>query len=189
MAAEQSSVLDVGCGTNPKGTVNVDFVRSGLNMHVGEVMKDPRGISNFVVASACYLPFKNDAFNVVVSSHVIEHVPEPTKMFSELCRVAKEKVVVRCPHKRGSGAKRQHHLTYIDEAWFKRNAELIGVTHQEHITAYDFPISNRLPAKITDKAKKNMTLWRILRHVEFVISRETRIPYEVECEVDKTKNA
>jgi ubiquinone/menaquinone biosynthesis C-methylase UbiE len=187
MSTEQSLILDVGCGANPKGTVNIDFVRSGINLHIGGFMKDPQAIANFVVADACHLPFKNEAFNLVFSSHVIEHVSEPTKMFDELCRVAKAKVIVRCPHKVGSGAKRQHHLSYFDEAWFKQKAESIGLTHSEHVTAYDFPISNRLPNSIIEKVKKRIIIWKILRHIEFLISRGIHVPYEVECQVNKIK--
>jgi ubiquinone/menaquinone biosynthesis C-methylase UbiE len=76
---EISTRLDVGCGVTPTGTVNVDFVRSGENLHVGAVMLDPKTISNFVVADATHLPFKDGAFSLVFSSHVIEHVPDPQK--------------------------------------------------------------------------------------------------------------
>jgi ubiquinone/menaquinone biosynthesis C-methylase UbiE len=185
LTCDQSLVLDVGCGVTPKGTVNVDFIRSGINLHVGAVMRDPRSIRNFVTADACNLPFKSGAFEIVFSSHVIEHVPNPSIMLSEMCRVSKSKVIVRCPHKRGSGAKRQHHLTYIDEAWFKKCAEFIGLEHSERITAYDFPISNRLPAKIAEKAIKRVLIWRVLRHLEFVLSRGMHIPFEVECRINK----
>lgn len=181
---EISTSLDVGCGVTPTGTVNVDFVRSGENLHVGAVMLDPRSISNFVVADACYLPFKDGAFNLVFSTHVIEHVPDPKKMFAELCRVSKEKVLIRCPHKRGSGAKRTHHLTYIDEAWFTDAAQSISVAHCERITAVDFPISNRLPHKLVSKINKGFA-WRVFRHAEFVL----HIPYEVECEIDKAPSS
>ena len=147
---EISKSLGRSAPVTPTGVKNVDFVRSGENLHVGvmSLLGYQRRISNFVVADASHLPFKDGAFSLVFSSQVIEHVPDPKKMFAELCRVSKEKVLIRCPHKRGSGAKRPHHLTYIDEAWFRDAAQSIGVAHCERITAVDFPISNRLPHKI-----------------------------------------
>jgi SAM-dependent methyltransferase len=183
-ADSDSSVLDVGCGVTPNGTVNVDFIRRGENLHVGAFM-NPHVIPNFVVADACYLPFKDGAFDLVFSSHVIEHVPDPKKMFGELCRVTGRRVIVRCPHKRGSGAKRPHHINYIDEEWFRKAAESIGVAHRERITIYDFPVSNRLPNKIIVKVNKGQ-IWRVLRHAEWLISRKLHIAFEFECQVKKS---
>lgn len=73
--------LDVGCGQNPKGTVNVDL---------------QRGYSD-IVCSAEYLPFKDNAFDVVYSSHCLEHVPEPLKALKEFRRVGKT-AVLRVPN-------------------------------------------------------------------------------------------
>jgi ubiquinone/menaquinone biosynthesis C-methylase UbiE len=44
----------------------------------------------FQVADALQLPFDDGSFDVVVCSHVYEHVPDPDKMFSEIHRVLKE---------------------------------------------------------------------------------------------------
>jgi ubiquinone/menaquinone biosynthesis C-methylase UbiE len=41
----------------------------------------------FRVADALNLPYEDNAFDVVVCSHVYEHVPDPYKMFSEIHRV------------------------------------------------------------------------------------------------------
>ncbi|MFA5365941.1 MAG: class I SAM-dependent methyltransferase, partial [Candidatus Bathyarchaeia archaeon] len=105
-------ILDVGCGTAglAKGDVNVDFFREGRNVQVGEQLVGemcvPKLIKNFVVADACHLPFRDGCFSLVYSSHVIEHVVDPVLMFKEMLRVSCRKVVVRCPHRKGRGAKR-----------------------------------------------------------------------------------
>jgi ubiquinone/menaquinone biosynthesis C-methylase UbiE len=39
------------------------------------------------VADALNLPFEDNTFDVVVCSHVYEHVPDPQRMFSEIHRV------------------------------------------------------------------------------------------------------
>ena len=113
--------LDVGCGNGElaKGDVNIDVFREGKNLQIGNQLVgehvNPHLIKNFIVADASYLPFKDNAFLVAFSSHAIEHSNNPFKMYSEMCRVASRKVIVRCPHWRGSGAKRPFHLNYLDE--------------------------------------------------------------------------
>jgi SAM-dependent methyltransferase len=39
------------------------------------------------VADALHLPFADDSLDVVICSHVYEHVPEPVQMFREIHRV------------------------------------------------------------------------------------------------------
>jgi hypothetical protein len=49
-------MLDVGCGTKPKGDVNVDFFSGGFNPQTGDQIKgefmSPQEIPNFVRADA-----------------------------------------------------------------------------------------------------------------------------------------
>lgn len=88
--------LDVGCGTEPKGDVNVDFFKRGFNPQTGDQIHgefmSPLKIQNFILADAEWLPFKDDCFDVVFSSHVMEHVQNPLLMLREMCSVAKRKV-------------------------------------------------------------------------------------------------
>lgn len=39
------------------------------------------------------LPFLNNTFDIIFSNHVVEHLPEPQKAFTELSRVAKEECI------------------------------------------------------------------------------------------------
>ena len=153
--------LDVGCGSNPKGTVNMDFFREGFNpqtgdQKIGDYMK-ARNIENFVVADALYLPFKDGVFDVVFSSHVIEHVVDPKGMLLEMNRVCKRKMIVRCPHRKGSEAVRPFHVNYLDEAWFQRVASSTGLSMQYSIV-YEYPILRGLvkvvPRKLRLKLKR-----------------------------------
>jgi SAM-dependent methyltransferase len=181
--------LDVGCGNGElaRGTVNVDIFRKGQNLQVGEQLKgehvNPRLIPNFVVADACHLPFRKGSFSMVFSSHVIEHVSNPLLMFAEMCRVAKRKVVVRCPHRRGSGAKRPFHVNYLDEAWFERTAESMGYKCDCFLSAFDYPISNRVP--FPSQLRRSLP-WRALRHFERrFINHKVGLPFEMEAWVNK----
>ena len=42
-----------------------------------------------VKADICNLPFKNDAYDVILCNHVLEHIPDDTKAMQELYRVLK----------------------------------------------------------------------------------------------------
>jgi len=120
-------VLDVGCGRYPHGDVNVDLYpmetehrlppigREGL----GEPL-DVKSIQNFIRADACHLPFKSDAFEVVFSSHVIEHVAYPLKMIKEMLRVSRNKVVIKCPHRLNRKGKIKVHKHYFNIGWFDK---------------------------------------------------------------------
>lgn len=74
--------LDVGCGEHPKGDVNVDIYT-------------PSNIpKNFILASAEYLPFRKNTFDLVHSSYVIEHCLNPAQFIEDQIHCSKEKVLV-----------------------------------------------------------------------------------------------
>jgi SAM-dependent methyltransferase len=50
-----------------------------------------------VVADAADLPFKDDTFDFVISSHMLEHHWDPIKVIKEWCRVAKQYVFITVP--------------------------------------------------------------------------------------------
>jgi SAM-dependent methyltransferase len=52
-----------------------------------------------VVAPGDDLPFEDNAYDFVFSSHVIEHFPDPIKALNEWVRVARNRVVVIAPHR------------------------------------------------------------------------------------------
>ena len=80
-------VLDVGSGASPCIRSNVlcdKFVADATERH-GQAVKTDRP---FVVADAARLPFADKSFDFVICSHVLEHVPDPALVISELQRVA-----------------------------------------------------------------------------------------------------
>lgn len=62
---------------------NVDYVGSDLSNH------RYRHVPNFVQADLTSLPFEGADFDVIICSHVLEHVPDDHKAMSELYRVLK----------------------------------------------------------------------------------------------------
>ena len=84
MAAGTSRVLDVGCGSSriigSARMVALDIVLAKLRY--------ARRYGNPLVHGSIFaLPFKDAAFDCVICSEVIEHVPADEKLFSELERV------------------------------------------------------------------------------------------------------
>lgn len=98
-------VLDAGCG---EGVLAVMLAKQGAivtgcdlskpnikkaNEYAAEV-----GVNvDFKVADAEALPFADKEFDVVVSSHVLEHLPDFDKGLREVLRVAKKRAIIAVP--------------------------------------------------------------------------------------------
>jgi len=62
----------------------------GLDFSAELLKTNPHHTSHYVQADAMDIPFKDNAFDVIVATAVIEHVPEPEKMVTECHRVLKQ---------------------------------------------------------------------------------------------------
>jgi SAM-dependent methyltransferase len=185
----------VGCGSRPGGDVNVDCFTRGWNSQEGDQKQgefmNPRLIPNFVVAHAEFLPFKDECFDLAFSSHTIEHVKNPLKMMQELLRVSKRQVTVRCPHRKGSGAKRPFHINYLDEKWFNVSLTKLGFRPKTVITNAECLITSRLllhsavhcPKRLLPYVEASIP-YRIVRKCERSAIR-FRFPFEIEVQVIK----
>ena len=77
-------ILNLGSGDSPKlnsRVINLDLMRAG-NIDV--------------IASGANLPFKNSSFDAVFCHGVLEHVPNPFNVASEIIRVAKNNGYIEC---------------------------------------------------------------------------------------------
>jgi len=88
--------LDVGCGANPQGDVNVDLypINSPDHCKVKYVGSDH---PNFVRADAHHLPFRNDLFDEVLLDNILEHCLRPFDTLVEACRVATNVINIFVP--------------------------------------------------------------------------------------------
>jgi SAM-dependent methyltransferase len=116
-------ILDVGCGGTFKGDVNVDLYANPTEHRPNYLIM--KKIPNFVLADAQHLPFRNKTFDEVTSSHVIEHVEKPMLMVKEMCRISKEYVNIRCPHRLWLGSRlfrrnKGHKHRGFNASWFKQ---------------------------------------------------------------------
>lgn len=75
-------VLDVGCGEKPYRDLFEDCEYTGLN-------PTAEGADPDILGDATDLPVKSETVDIVFTTQVIEHVPEPQKMINECFRVLK----------------------------------------------------------------------------------------------------
>jgi len=91
--------LDVGCGT---GRYLIHFLSLGKTVGVDiskpmleQAKKNTNGHATLIQADAENLPFKDNTFDVVTCSYLLENLNQPKdnpkKVLNEMCRVAKKK--------------------------------------------------------------------------------------------------
>ena len=80
-------VLEVGSGGNPyfRSNVLIDAYFDTRERHYAKLISDRPTVLGFVEN----LPFKDNSFDFVIASHVLEHSKNPEKFLSEIQRVAK----------------------------------------------------------------------------------------------------
>jgi 2-polyprenyl-3-methyl-5-hydroxy-6-metoxy-1,4-benzoquinol methylase len=98
-------VLDVGCGTGRHTCaasrrdrviavgldINFDDIReAGERLRYEAALGVQAGVGATLVADITCLPFKDQAFDVVICSEVLEHIPEEDRAINELARVVKQ---------------------------------------------------------------------------------------------------
>lgn len=85
--SHEALVLEVGSGGNPYPRANVllDAFEETRERHWVPLVAD----RPFVFAYVEHLPFKTDAFDFLIASHVLEHSRNPEQTLSEFQRVAK----------------------------------------------------------------------------------------------------
>ena len=112
--------LDVGCGDNPRGTLNLDKYLESPEIRLSNVETKAD-----VLADLDYrLPFKDDSFEVVTAYHVLEHTENILKALLELIRVSSFMVIIRVPHRLSRFNKLPYHRhQYLNVRFFKRILE------------------------------------------------------------------
>ncbi len=103
--AAPASVLDIGCG---EGVLSARWAaRLGQGRVVGIDLEDPKlegewarreGANlEFRAMEAEHLLFADDEFDLVAATEVLEHVPDPEIVLTEMARVARKNLLVSVP--------------------------------------------------------------------------------------------
>ena len=81
-------LLDVGCGNKPF----LHVFKNKIKRHIGIDLPSTRHINSEIdaFASGDDIPFKDNSFDTILTTSVLEHVKEPQKMFNEMYRVLKK---------------------------------------------------------------------------------------------------
>lgn len=118
-------ILDIGCGfaketdfdsfryeADPKGDINVDI-------GIPEVK-----IKNYIRCDASHLCFRDESFDKVIASHLLEHLKNPLSCLAEVKRVLKDKgsfeAYVPNRYSEFGGDHDPNHLWHWDKNTFKK---------------------------------------------------------------------
>ena len=85
-------ILDLGCGSGkfePLNEVNTEGKTIiGIDIDLDELKQNPF-LRAAVVGNVEHLPFRDSAFDLIMTRSVLEHIEEPDSLFSEISRVMK----------------------------------------------------------------------------------------------------
>lgn len=83
-------VLDSGCGSMPYKDIILENknVKSYLGLDINTGL-NYEGVKPDVLWDGVKMPFENESFDVVISTEVLEHVPDPDAYLTEVKRVLK----------------------------------------------------------------------------------------------------
>jgi SAM-dependent methyltransferase len=149
-------ILDVGCGTNKyEGAIGLDY--------------NPRTDADVIHDLGEFpYPFEDNEFELIVSRHVVEHVPDVVGFVEELYRITKPGGTIKllAPH-------------YTNPDWAN------DPTHRNHLNSYSF--NSFIPekriydfyTKVRLKPKQIhvslLNLWKALG-VEFLVNLDQKAP-------------
>lgn len=85
-------VLDIGCGN---GQICREFNKN-KNKIYGVDIEDVRKFKDFQfsLVDSATLPYENDLFDIIISNHTIEHIPDQARHLDEIYRVLKPDGIV-----------------------------------------------------------------------------------------------
>ncbi len=93
-----NKVLFIGCGKGDELRILKEGTAMDISLTAIKIAKKKNPKFNFVVADACKLPFKENSFDLVICSEVLEHIKNPQRVISEIKRVLKGVLIATVPN-------------------------------------------------------------------------------------------
>jgi SAM-dependent methyltransferase len=113
-AVRGRTVLDVACGLGyvcEKLAADHDVVGCDVAVAAGRRGTHPNVL--WCGGNVEELPFRDDSFDTIVSTHTLEHVQHLATALAELRRVARQRIVVVVPHQRPYQATFNPHIHFF----------------------------------------------------------------------------
>lgn len=159
------SILDVGSGGKGISLFEALLAEKRCDFVLFDIVSDMfvNLKEQSVVGDGCKLPFRDRAFDVVVSADSIEHVPKSHRhlLYQELKRVCKGKLIITCPLQSKDGVFKGRTYDLVFQYFCERN---YGFKHhwiEQHIRL-GHPtleeISTELPTAVV-RGDKNCDVW------------------------------
>ncbi|OJU75674.1 MAG: hypothetical protein BGO09_12175 [Bacteroidetes bacterium 47-18] len=125
---DMESVIDIGCG---RGYFLEQLVKKGARNIWGCDLFDavPVPGTQYQKGNIENLPFPDNSFDVVICSHILEHVKDFDKAVSEIKRIARKKVIVTVPKQRY-----YYYTLDLHVRFFHKEADLIAAMKMERYT-------------------------------------------------------
>ena len=161
----KATVLEVGSGgqgisgfLNPKRTDLVFFLFDVRK----DVFKGLKG-EHCVIGDGCRLPFRDKAFDIIVSVDAVEHIPKSIRnnFYKEAKRVAGKKIILACPLQSGDGEFQGRKYDIIFQSIHEKNHGTKELNTEQHIKAFHptlEEISGVFPGSIIC-GYKNADIW------------------------------
>ena len=111
---EPKSLIDVGCGNGFLLRLVAQH-RPGLLLTGADVLNTPDlpAGAHYHAALLPRLPFADEQFDIVLCTHVLEHVVDPPAAARELLRIAKERILIVVPRQRYYYFTLDEHLNFF----------------------------------------------------------------------------
>lgn len=87
---EDKKILDVGCGDGTKTNYYAKYCSEIVGVDFRKQFRKKLDNVSFIQADASHLPFRNDAFDAVLSNDAFEHISRPNDCLGEIKRVARK---------------------------------------------------------------------------------------------------
>jgi ubiquinone/menaquinone biosynthesis C-methylase UbiE len=113
-----STVLEVGCG---RGLLAKQLAKknkvTACDIVIPENLKKSKDGVKYIEANIDKLPFKDKSFDVVISTHTLEHVQNTDEAMSELRRVARKTIIIVVPRQRPYKYTFSLHTHFFPYSW------------------------------------------------------------------------